>query len=527
MGDWQRTSNATADRVSQKTGRGSNTGLFQALVETAGGSNQSAKLIYQGGEQEASLPMPFESTSSWIRSIPESGSTALVGYRSDTMSPTFIRYIQDTPEKKLQTYRAKLNFYRSLNPGEHEIHSTGGAQTFYGSRPVLEHRGGVVRSWLNQDRAESGAKAPLHTRLLWDNLADTLGDEERFGVVRRSQDLNIFNTLLISAGILVDDPSLETALSLLLKPKLKSSHFYDYPFADFTLPGGLPALTAIAAKALDQASELKATITGDFKERSFAKEYLRVITNGSTLLPIPPVLVDIREGQVFDDDGTQVLDLSTGAYLRAKHTYYTSTLDSTEFTVDEIGNVSWSLSLGAITGFATKVPLGAWSLFAGLGVDIKTTKDFSVLTGLGVTMTTTKDISLESLVSTSMISGLEFSQKVGGTYAVQVGADASHTSGANFSITSGINTSVIAGTLCSLTAPIVQIGSAPVSPAVLGTELSTFLASFLNILISNASFFSIGNLGGAAPINPAVVGQLSSLLGTLPTVISKTITLGP
>ena len=287
MSDWIRKERASLDRQDNKTGSGMATsgGCFQALIESTSGESQNANLTYSGGSRSIALPMPFESTNSWIRSIPASGCAALITYRRDTGEPTFLRYLNDVPDKKLSSYQAGTNIYRPLLPGEHEVHSSGYAQSFYSQRGTLDQRGGVIRSWLSQDQVECGQKSPIHTRQLHQHLTSAMGDEERFGVVRRPMKLTPASAALLGSEY--------------------SSNFSTYPYPDFSLPGGVPAAFNIASQAIATASAAIAAATGTFKIRPFAKEYLRVIKN--PLSPLPPdSLIDIREGQVFDDDGEQV-----------------------------------------------------------------------------------------------------------------------------------------------------------------------------------------------------------------------------
>jgi len=221
MGDWRNKERAIARRSAQKSSRGAARGIFSGYVDTASGETQSAKLVYAGGEKSIPLPMPFEGTDSWIRSIPNSGSPCVLANRSDTEDLTFITYLNESAEKRLEQYKGTSGLYRPLNPGEHEIHSSGLAQSYYASRPYMEHRAGIIRSWLDQDRVECGQKAPLHVRQIWEHASNEIGDEERFGVVKR--------------------PLMLVGVAAALARSLYSYNFPDFPYPDFSLPGGVPA----------------------------------------------------------------------------------------------------------------------------------------------------------------------------------------------------------------------------------------------------------------------------------------------
>jgi hypothetical protein len=504
MGDWRRTDRTTQDKVDNRTGRdvASSGGLFQGYISSSSGTDQNALLVYAGGSSSTPLPMPFESTDSWIRSIPLSGSAALITYRRDSREATFIRYLNDAPTERLAAYQQGLNLYKPLLPGEHEVHSSGLAQTYYSQRPVLEQRGGIIRSWLDQDRAESGQKAPIHTRQLHTNLTNAMGDEERFGVVRRPIKLNIANALLLGQEY--------------------SSNFYMYPYPDFSLPGGIPAAYSTLSEAIAKASEAVSALTGTFKIRPFAKEYLRVIKN--PLYPLPPTtLIDIREGQVFDDDGIQLTG-DSGAYLRAKRDYYTTIMDTTTETIDELGNVSWTLSYGATKGWYTSVPTGSWKLEANLGIDMSTLTSLSTSSLLDTSISATTDISLDSTLNTDFSTGLNFSHSANGTWDASSMLAMSLESNMNFTAKAGLIFEAEGGVQMNLKAPIVQIGSSPSEPTVMGTQLSTWLQTLCQLFTNNAANIGMGNMSAPVPLSPAILSGIANLTAQIPLLTSKTIT---
>lgn len=506
--DWRRIEQEARNKEKQLSGNFASRGLFGAVIESCS-TNQTAKLIYNGGERSIPIPMPFESTSSWIRSIPDVGSTAICGYRADTEDLVFLTYELSTAQKKIAAYDVGANLYRPLLPGEHEIHSSGLAQSFYSSRPVLEQRGGVVRSWLDQDRLESGAKAPLHTRQIWEHASNSMGDEERFGVVRRPM------------NFLLKNPA--TAI-LALSPT--SYLFHDYPYPDFSLPGGVPAVFNVTAAAAAVATEAALELVGEFKQRPFAKEYLKIINN--PLFPAPPnaKLIDFREGQVFNDEGFQVFG-PHGAYLRARYEYYTPTLDATTFTVDEIGNVDWLLSVGAISGWGVTIPTGGANFTVAQSTNFFSGLNFSSLSLLSTSIQAVTNVTVESLLNTDMTAGVNFSQTVGVQHDTTVGTNTTLLTGLNYELTAGVNYKMTAGVQADIFAPFVNIGASPVTPAVLGTEMSTWLADLLSTMISVAPSFTTGNLGAGTPLNAVLLAKLNQLLAQIPTLTSKTILVSP
>ena len=511
MSDWVRKEKRVQDRNNRLSGKGiTSGGLFQGLVDTTSGEQQSAKLTYSGGISDIPLPMPFESSSSWIRSIPDTGAAALLSYRSDTQEPTFVRYLNDEPTKRLSGYSGGKNLYKPLLPGEHEIHSSGNAQSYYGQRPILEQRGGIIRSWLDQDKAESGQKAPLHVRQLHGHESNIVGDEERLGVVRRPQELNFANATLLGS--------------------MTSSNFYDYPYPDFSLPGGVPAAFGLLSEVIGAASELASSVTGTYKIRPFAKEYLRVIKNdihvgaGPAKVFLPPTyLVDIREGQVFDDEGEQVTG-EGGAYLRAKHEYFTTLTDSTKMEIDDLGNVVWSLSLGATDGWVTKVPFGAWKLDANLGIDMKTLTSISMSSTLGTDISATTDITLNSTLNTAIAAGLNYEESANGTHDTSSKMDMSVKTEMNYTNETQLVYEAKAGVKMALNAPQVEIGSSPSEPTVMGQQLSTWLQTLCDLFTNNAANVGIGNMGAPVPLNPAITSGVASLAAQIQLLTSKTIT---
>jgi len=504
VSDWIRKERASLDRQNNKTGNGisESGGCFQAYIESTSGESQNAKLTYSGGARSISLPMPFESSDSWIRSIPSSGSAALITYRRDTGEPTFLRYLNDVPDKKIAAYQGGGNVYRPLLPGEHEIHSSGYAQAYFGQRPVLDLRAGAIRSWLSQDQAECGQKSPIHTRQLHDHRSNDIGNEERFGIVRRPAKLNPLNAVLLGSQ--------------------KSSNFQKYPYPNFSLPGGIPNVFSTIAEGVAKASELLAAATGTFKMRPFAKEYLRVIKN--PLSPLPPSkLIDIREGQVFDDDGVQMKG-EGGAYLRAKHEYFTMS-GSTKLEIDELGNVTWSLDpLLAMNGWVTTIPFGAWKLEANKGIEMKTLTSITTSSTLATSISATTNVNISSTLNTTIDTGMNFTHSANGKYTVSSKLPMAVKSDMNVSMESGMIYNIKGGTQLNLNAPKVQIGSSPAEPCVMGDQLSTWLTDFCKVFADNKMNIGVGNMGAPVPLNPAIDSAIQMLSQKIKLLTSKTIT---
>jgi len=511
MTDWRGQSIQAQRRTNQISGDGASTGLFAAYIEASTGVTQSGTLVYSGGSRDISMPMPYDGNTSWIRVVPDSGSPALAGFRSDTQEPVFINYFNSNPKLKLDAYTAGTNLYRPLKPGEIELNSSGSAQSYYAARPLLEHSAGVVRSWVNQDRLEAGAKSPLHTRQLWEYKSAPLipsleagtpillGDEERLGVVRRPYSFLLdpatlaprsgaavssaaaaaSSEALSAASLALASVPPNTALAASLTQLAAnlaqeatlsySFNYFDYPYPNFTTAAGiistatLTTTQAVAASAGAAAS----LAVGGFEPRVFAKEYVKIINNplyklgsnnpqvaasnptlvAATATLLNPKLIDFREGQVFDDIGIQTLG-PHGAYLRGSYKYYTPAGDATHITVDEVGNVDYRLSTLASTGWSVLVPTG--------GVVFNATSLIQMTCNVGNIdiIAVTGTVGVDALRDVSLSSGNEMSFLTGTNFSHTVTGgnyDLQILAG-NYSASTSMNMSLVASTDFSATA---------------------------------------------------------------------------
>jgi len=599
-------------RTDDVTNQRSNKGLFTAAIEGATGVTQTGSIVYAGGKRDIALPMPYDSGSSWIRAIPESGSLVLAGYRADIQDPICINYFNPSPKKRLDDYAQGLSLYRPLQPGEIEINSVGGGQTFYAVRPVVEHKAGLVRSWLNQDTLEAGVKAPLHTRLLWEHKSaplvpvpdltgafmgttttgvpptfNILGDEERFGAVKRpalntnapvlKQAITAALTKKIGAATLTADVTTASQLSILaaqltiptaLGLSLNAS---SYPVPSFSVPlaganeafattVNSPLAIATAATATAAASVSGVNSQGSFLPRVFAKEYVRIIKNPLyfpdlqlnnkeflTAFPDPtlaalqnPKLIDIREGQVFDDLGNQVLaSIKTRNYLRASYKYFTPTPGVTKFDIDELGNVDWSLSTDALQGWHVLIPTGGLQIKATgvLGTSLTTTtlsiQAINPIPNLGA-------ISVSSTGNLTITNGIGFSHTVttsdhtttiaAGNHSLIASGTSTINAASGIKLTSTTKIEATSTSLISLSAPYIKLINSPTTEAaefmVLGLKLRGWLTTLTNALTAAAP---IGNLGSPVLFSsdPKLAAALETLSTSIADLTSKTFLMSP
>ena len=221
---------------------------------------------------------PMVTDTAWIRGAPEGG-TVLASGRSDNKDMAITNYQTVDPHVRIKQYYNGNGFYRPLYAGEIEIHSKGLAQSFYSRFPVLEHKAGFIRQWLDQNRLTLGAKAPCHQRICHDKVAGVMGDEERFGIVKRYKD----NSTLLE-------------------------NYFDI------------------------SSDTPST-NGNFNS-GWAKEYLRVLNNALGKLE------DLRIGDVIDDEGTFQNLSRTGNPLRYRHEIFMEGAEDSVLTqIDNKGNM--------------------------------------------------------------------------------------------------------------------------------------------------------------------------------------------
>jgi hypothetical protein len=315
--------------------------VFQGVISGDHDSlNEQVGVAYHAGERKMQTLHPYVGADSWIRVGAEAGQPVLAAQRPDSTVPELLAYAAVDQKVRTDTYQDGVGLYRPLQPGEIEIHSKGTAQAYYGRRPRCEHRAGIVRSWLDQDRLESGARAPLHVRQCHLQKGGSLGDEERFGVVAR--------------------PSAGTTVSKVKQEYVKADRVID------------PVLAASVA-----ASALAAGIVAE--PGPWAKEHTRILYSGALL---PEKLLDIREGDVIDDSGSVVNLSSSGQPLRYKGEWFTEGLLGGAFFIgiDKDGNFTVSAPDDASVGGDITIPSGDLILTLGKSHTCQIQTDYTLST---------------------------------------------------------------------------------------------------------------------------------------------------
>ena len=263
-----------------------------------------------GGRRILFNPQPHLGRTAWMRAAPEGGMGTLLITRSDTQEPENMRWWHADTKLRLQLFRENVDSllsgsgqlvsreaFRPLQSGEIDIASKGGAQLFMGNRPHLDMRAGIIRFTMDQDETEINAKAPIHVRQNHQHKSSEIGDEERFGVVKRPD-----------AGSTIDK-------------------FYPDPDGK-----------------------------RDDERVGFAKEHLIRMTNPQ--LTPPHILFDTRTGHVIDDYGIPYRLDDSGEKLRVRGEYWTPAETSVLLQLDELGNFKIEHPVQATTGGKFILPSG-------------------------------------------------------------------------------------------------------------------------------------------------------------------------
>lgn len=138
------------------------------------------------GQAEVAVRHPFLAVNSWIRVGPETGTSVVTQRRGDVAQSEIWGYLSNKSADVIK--RAKTNpkiAYRVLQEGEVELMSRGMSAVFLSSAGDLELWGGTCSEIISQIDLEHRANAPTFSRRLATNSWSTVGNEERFGLVKR------------------------------------------------------------------------------------------------------------------------------------------------------------------------------------------------------------------------------------------------------------------------------------------------------------------------------------------------------
>lgn len=353
---------STLNDARAQRGQGDALALMPYGIVITSTDSHSEEVKYEGPRGGSPTPVthPYLGPNSWIRVMPESRTTAIMGTRGEDGEPFIQAYVQETnlenKSSDLPTVTATEEekfHYRALREGEIDIMSRGVAGSFYSRGGNLELRGGATSMSFDAFRIETRMRAPTHQRAILGNKRQEVGNEERFGVVRRPNSLSdrVVTNATIQDIISVEPPTV-------------------------------------------------AGLVGGISEH--AKEYLRIIKaeNGETL-------VDHREGNVIDDDGTDMESDITGNKLRHRSKYGTKLSEETVFEIDEEGNVTLTVPTTATKGAVLNVGSGPM-----VGTDLEITIARDTLLSVGKTIIIDAlqniDISTKTKLTIDAIQEIEF-----------------------------------------------------------------------------------------------------------------------
>jgi len=296
---------------------------FGILVNSINSDTEQAKFSYFGAtDRLLTITHPFRSNNAWIRAIPEDGTTYLAQFRADESNPQVVTTVTRNSLAANDEYRSGIGVYRPLVPGEIEIASIGYAQAYFTRRAKLDLRAGSITRWADQDKLESGDRAPTHRRQFMQYLSNVLGDEERIGIVSR--------------------------------PKLLDSGSYS------TWEVAYPTIN----------------------DTYLAEHYVSV-TNPANANPT--VLFTSQRGHVIDKAGNQIKQSRTQLPLRYFEEYFANDNSSTRFEIDEKGNHFVELASDATEGYELYVPNGNYKKNVGLDESIGIQGNQSITVGKSAT----------------------------------------------------------------------------------------------------------------------------------------------
>jgi hypothetical protein len=181
------TASVSPSRQPPPSGQGFGDRPYETQVTSVNTENDQCVVDSIAGPDTVQVPHPMLSTNAWIRAQPERGARLMVmGTAGSSMRRAPLGYYSRSAAELIKRYRAGTGLYRPLEAGEFELMTPGLAVVAGAADGVLSLRGGVVRGELDPKRMRARWRAPTHVRELHQHDEDTIGDEERFGVVVRN-----------------------------------------------------------------------------------------------------------------------------------------------------------------------------------------------------------------------------------------------------------------------------------------------------------------------------------------------------
>jgi hypothetical protein len=294
MANWQQEEIASTEWEVQR--RAAVNRPFGMLVQSVSSETEEGNFSFYGTSgRPVAVSHPFSSAGSWIRAIPEEGSVVLATYRADEARPHFVSYYQRNAKERISGYKGGTGLYRPLLPGEIEVSSAGWSQAYYSRRAKYNTYAGLVARNADQDKLAAVDRAPIHHRQLFRYKAGELGDEYRLGIVQR--------------------------------PKSTWETFYPRQEGD----------------------------EADPERPYYAEEFLHVKNPAQEG---PAILYTKQRGHVIDLEGLVINQTVTQQPLRSVEKYFATDDSSTDWEIDESGNVFIRTALAAAEGWELDIPSG-------------------------------------------------------------------------------------------------------------------------------------------------------------------------
>lgn len=143
-------------------------------------------VFQEPGRATAAIRHPYMGVNSWIRTMPEPGTSVVTQWLKEPQQIEIWGYISRRLGELVQKAQTDDKvIFRRLRPGEVEVMSSGRAYTHWSEDGNLTQMGGVVEHHLSQTELEATTRAPTHRRQLDQHDPTELAYEERFGLVKR------------------------------------------------------------------------------------------------------------------------------------------------------------------------------------------------------------------------------------------------------------------------------------------------------------------------------------------------------
>ena len=267
-----------------QSGSDYDTKAFDAYVERVNPNAEQLDVDSVVGPDSPQIAHPMLGPSSWIRAMPEKGSTVvMLPMAGGGMRRVVLGYYSRAATENIKRYNASKGVYKPLKAGEWELMTSGIAHIYGLENGSLKIRGGANQITLDSKKLSTTTRSPTHVRQLHQNVSTEVLDEERFGAVQRN----------VSS---------------------------DKPNSWVKVP--------INGTSTEKDSK------GNTKTTSFAKEYTRIFGRDGTRLAA------YQEGDCVDDEGKNLKQGNTGKNLRAYREYYDSIgAVAQQFQIDERANV--------------------------------------------------------------------------------------------------------------------------------------------------------------------------------------------